>query len=154
MHQITGVMLTSLQEPYKKVMLAMFDWLVPVSIRIATKGCKMLVAQDEIHMVQSLCHLYEAQLGLLIGEGADITKVEKLPPTATCRAKIVGRQAITELEKLNLPGCRGARSRAGVVLHFCPRLEHRVICRYRGPGNLRQVGFRPRRVQGSVLGPA
>ena len=60
-------------------MLAMFDWLVPVSLRIVQRGCKMIIKQDDIHMVQSLCNLYVAQLQPLIAEDGDPNSVRRTP---------------------------------------------------------------------------
>lgn len=70
-------------------MMAMFDWLVPVSLRIVQRGCKMIIKQDDIHMVQSLCNLYEAQLQPLIAEDGDPNSVRHSPAFDSCHSAAI-----------------------------------------------------------------
>jgi len=50
----------ALTAAHKEQMAAMFDWLVPPMVRVATKECKMPQPCDEINLVNSLMQLYES----------------------------------------------------------------------------------------------
>jgi hypothetical protein len=73
-------------ELLKNTLMAMFDWLVPVSLRLVQRGCKMTLKQDDIHMVQSLCNLCEAQLQPLIAEDGDPNSV-RFPLSPHCTSQ-------------------------------------------------------------------
>eukprot|EP00854_Cymbomonas_tetramitiformis_P002297 gene2297-3019_t len=49
-------------DAHKERMTAMFDWLVPPMVRVATRICKMMCPMQEINIVMSLMRLYAALL--------------------------------------------------------------------------------------------
>jgi hypothetical protein len=78
----------------------MFDWLVPVSLRIVSRACRLPVRQDDIHMVQSLCSLCQASLHLLFGDRADTSQASPAPLWKTRQpSKYMRPQTLTITQK-------------------------------------------------------
>ena len=51
-----------LTDSHKEHIISLFDWLVPPSLRIVTKMCKMPVQLQEINLILSLTRLLESLL--------------------------------------------------------------------------------------------